>query len=216
MDHSARRCGRGNGAFLKGFGSSICPQNSSQLQRSNPSKIHFSVDRTGLDIYSKTFDITTFADNAVDYSSSNGAVSIDLAANITGQVLGVIAAPQHGGFADNDVLVDMFEVTGSAFDDVIRGSNASTYANSPLVFPDTNPFNELINNPGDNVLNGGAGNDVLEGRGGADTLNGGSGFDFASYESSPAAVTVRLADDTQTAIQPAETRPVIHSRRSKD
>ena len=72
-----------------------------------------------------------------------------------------------------------------------------------LVFPDSNSFNELINNPGDNVLNGGAGDDLLEGRGGADTLNGGSGFDFASYKSSPGAVTVRLPGvgaDTQTAL----------------
>jgi Ca2+-binding RTX toxin-like protein len=59
----------------------------------------------------------------------------------------------------------------------------------------------IINNPGENVLNGGNGNDLLEGRGGADTLNGGSGFDFASYESSPSSVSVRLqgvGTDTQS------------------
>jgi Ca2+-binding RTX toxin-like protein len=44
------------------------------------------------------------------------------------------------------------------------------------------------------VTFGGSGNDVLEGRGGGDVLNGGSGFDFASYESSPGAVTVTLQD----------------------
>src|SRR5262249_10224545 len=72
----------------------------------------------------------------------------------------------------------------------------------------------LINNPGDNVLNGGNGNDLLEGRGGADTLNGGLGFDFASYETSPAnvvgsvdfvstpfnGVKVQLPGSTQTSI----------------
>jgi Ca2+-binding RTX toxin-like protein len=149
------------------------------------------------------FDITTFADNSVDYSFSNAAVGVDLAANFPGQVLGVIEATPSGGFAEFDSLVDIFEVTGSGFDDIIRGSNASTYLNSKKVFPDSSPSNEIINNPGDNVLNGGAGNDILEGRGGADTLNGGSGFDFASYESSPGAVTVRLpgvGSDTQTAL----------------
>jgi Ca2+-binding RTX toxin-like protein len=59
-----------------------------------------------------------------------------------------------------------------------------------------------LHNPGNNVLNGGGGDDVLEGRGGADVLNGGPGFNYASYESSPAAVTVRLAgfgsNDPQT------------------
>ena len=78
------------------------------------------------------FDITTFADNSVDYSFSNAAVSVDLAANFPGQVLGVIEATPSGGFAQFDELVDIFEVTGSAFNDVIRGSNASTYLNSEI------------------------------------------------------------------------------------
>src|SRR5205823_2987653 len=59
----------------------------------------------------------------------------------------------------------------------------------------------------EDVLVGGGGSDVLEGRSGADVLVGGSftsdiDFDYASYESSPAAVTVRLkgVGDTQTAI----------------
>jgi Ca2+-binding RTX toxin-like protein len=162
----------------------------------------FTVDQE-LDDQFNPFDITTFADNSVDYGFSNAAVSVDLAANFPGQVLGVIEATPSGGFADFDQLVDVYEVSGSGFDDILRGSNASTYLNSSKVFPDSNTSNELINNPGDNVLNGGAGNDILEGRGGADTLNGGSGFDFASYESSPGAVTVRLpgvGSDTQTAI----------------
>jgi len=70
-------------------------------------------------------------------------------------------------------------------------------------FPNPQVSVELVNNPGDNVLNGGGGNDLLEGRGGADTLNGGDGLDFASYETSPGAVTVRLPGvgaDTQTQI----------------
>jgi Ca2+-binding RTX toxin-like protein len=136
-----------------------------------------------------------FNDTAVDYSNSNLKIFVDMEIPV-----------QHGGFAEGDVLTDVFEVTGSAFDDVIRGSNTSDYP------PDSTP--RLVNgtvsdlrlfftlhNPGDNVLNGGGGDDVLEGRGGADVLNGGSGLNYASYESSPAAVTVRLAgvvSDPQT------------------
>jgi hypothetical protein len=52
-----------------------------------------------------------FDDTAVDYSSSNLKVFVDLEASV-----------QHGGFAEGDVLTDVFEVTGSPFDDVIRGS----------------------------------------------------------------------------------------------
>jgi Ca2+-binding RTX toxin-like protein len=134
-----------------------------------------------------------FDDNSVDYSFSTAPVSIDLT-----------QPTQHGGFAEGDSLGDIFEVTGSAFDDVIRGSNVSDFPPDTSRTIDGLPhFFATINKPGQNVLNGGAGNDLLEGRGGADTLNGGSGFDTASYESSPSGVTVRLAgvgSDTQTAL----------------
>jgi hypothetical protein len=144
----------------------------------------------------RIFHFEVFDDNSVDYTSSTAPVSIDLT-----------KATQHGGFAEGDSLGDIFEVTGSRHDDVIRGSNTSDYP------PDTNRiidgqrnFFFTINKPGENVLNGGDGNDLLEGRGGADTLNGGPGFDLASYESSPAAVTVRLPGQRRPADRPCKRR----------
>src|SRR3954452_1800050 len=53
-----------------------------------------------------------FDDTSVSYASSNLKVFVDLERPV-----------QHGGFAEGDVLTNVFEVTGSAFDDVIRGSN---------------------------------------------------------------------------------------------
>src|SRR3984893_4649397 len=141
-----------------------------------------------------TFFVEVFSNNPVDYSASPAAVFVDLEQPV-----------QQGGFAQGDVLTDISEIIGTPFNDVIRGSNTSDYP------PDNIPFTTAgnpnpppdTNNPGNNTLNGGAGSDVLEGRGGADVLNGGLGFDFASYESSPGAVTVRLPGtggaDTQTA-----------------
>src|SRR5262249_27897442 len=137
-----------------------------------------------------------FNDTAVDYSNSNLKIFVDMELPV-----------QHGGFAEGDVLTNVFEVTGSAFNDVIRGSNTSDFPpdSTPVLVNGTVGDTKLfftLHNPGDNVLNGGGGDDVMEGRGGADVLNGGSGFNYASYESSPAAVTVRLAGvgsgDTQT------------------
>jgi Ca2+-binding RTX toxin-like protein len=175
--------------------------------------------------------IMTFADNAVSYALSPSAVNIDLGdntANITHNGTFAIAALQHGGAAEGDVLIDVFEVTGSAFDDIIRGSDSFVYLNPGAGTPgsasgfvvdfnagfpaaqdvplDSFPFQgqvgvAVVNNPGNNVLNGGGGNDLLEGRGGADTLNGGDGLDIASYETSPGAVMVQLPGvgaDTQT------------------
>ena len=131
--------------------------------------------------------VTVFAGNAVDYSQSTAPVFIDLE-----------RSTQHGGFAEGDRFFDgtMTGIDGSNFDDVIRGMD-------PLPNPDDLGITTTFNNPGVNIFNGGGGNDLLEGRGGADTLNGQSGFDLASYESSLAGVTVRLAGvngDTQTAL----------------
>jgi Ca2+-binding RTX toxin-like protein len=129
--------------------------------------------------------LTVFAGNAVDYSASTAPVFIDLR-----------QPTQHGGFAEGDDLGAMAGIDGSSFDDVIRGF-------SLFSAPEDQGITEIFNNPGQNIFNGGGGNDLLEGRGGADTLNGQSGFDLASYESSPAGVTVRLAGvngDTQTAL----------------
>src|SRR5262245_22580108 len=150
----------------------------------------------------RTTFVTIFADNAVSYAFSQSAVTIDLLTN-----------PQQGGYAQGDQLVDVFEVEGSLFNDIIRGSDSDPYFDSAQARAEsfTGTYQgrfDLINNPGDNVLIGGGGSDVLEGRGGADVLIGGSfngdfSLDFASYESSPAAVTVRLkgvGSDTQTAI----------------
>jgi Ca2+-binding RTX toxin-like protein len=129
--------------------------------------------------------LTVFAGNAVDYSQSTAPVFIDLR-----------QPTQHGGFAEGDDLGTMAGIDGSSFDDVIRGF-------SLFSAPEDQGITAIFNNPGQNIFNGGGGNDLLEGRGGADTLNGQSGFDLASYESSPAGVTVRLAGvngDTQTAL----------------
>jgi Ca2+-binding RTX toxin-like protein len=147
------------------------------------------------------FFFNVYDDNGVDYSFSPSPVFVDLESN-----------PQQGGFAQGDTLLfasnegplpGMFEIVGSPFDDTIRGGDLFTEIHSSgLIILD------IFNNPGNQVLIGGAGSDVLEGRGGADILVGGTftsdvSNDFASYESSPAAVTVRLAGvgpDTQTAI----------------
>jgi Ca2+-binding RTX toxin-like protein len=201
------------------------PDNSS----SPPDRSHafspFALFPNSHDGFEPTFYSTTYANNSVDYFLSNAAVSIDLVTNPPfafqqpapgASVLQVAAA--HGGYAEGDILKDVSTITGSFFDDVLRGSNASDYSNFIGAFREFNfetfpnwtidDF-EVINNPGNNELIGGNGSDVLEGRGGADLLVGGTfaadfDLDFASYESSPAAVTVQLAgvgnNDTQAAI----------------
>src|SRR5262245_38074409 len=80
--------------------------------------------------------------------------------------------PTYGGTAEGDILEGIENLTGSFYDDWLRGD----YHN--------------------NVLSGGWGDDRLQGRGGGDILNGGLGRDDALYWDSPAGVTVSLLWDT--------------------
>jgi Ca2+-binding RTX toxin-like protein len=146
---------------------------------------------TSADLVGQTLFFDAFEDTSVDYSFSPAPVFIDLERPI-----------QNGGGADfavGDTLINVFEVTGTGFNDVIRGSDnfpPSVRTNGVLT-------SGVVNDPGENVLKGGGGDDLLEGRGGADLLDGGPGLDTASYESSPAGVYVGLGgvgDDTTAPI----------------
>src|SRR6185369_16387800 len=76
---------------------------------------------------------------------------------------------QDTGGAGSDTLINIENLTGSAFDDTLTGdANANT----------------LSGLEGDDTLQGGAGND---------TLDGGTGNDTASYQDAAAGVTVSLA-----------------------
>jgi uncharacterized delta-60 repeat protein len=83
------------------------------------------------------------------------------------------------GWGDTDVLLNMENVRGSIYDDLIYGSAAA------------------------NNLNGDIGNDTLQGGAGNDTIDGGVAgpdrfTDFVSYSTSTAAVTVNLGTGTAT------------------
>lgn len=87
--------------------------------------------------------------DTIDYSGSSVGVTADLtAATGTGQ--------------GNDTLVDVQNVVGSDFDDIITGNALD---------------NVLSGNDGDDVVNGGAGNDTVTGGDDDDTLLGGAGDD---------------------------------------
>ena len=95
------------------------------------------------------------------YASSSAGVKVDL---------GLAGTAQAGdGDVLGDTLVNIENLTGSAYDDI------------------------LIGDSGANVLTGGSGNDTLTGNAGADTLDGGAGSDTAVYTASVLGVTVDLS-----------------------
>ena len=108
--------------------------------------------------------------DTVSYSGSDEAVTVDLEAG-TGE----------GGHAEGDVIVDVENVMGSGYGDVLGGDSSG---------------NRLSGIGGDDRLSGRGGNDVLEGGAGADRLLGGTGMDTVSYSGSDGAVTVDLEAGT--------------------
>ncbi|WP_304608584.1 calcium-binding protein [Inquilinus sp. Marseille-Q2685] len=101
--------------------------------------------------------------DTANYSESGARVTVDLAAG-TGA----------GGDAENDTLLNIENVVGSRFNDILVGSTA------------------------DNALSGGAGDDTITGGAGKDAIDGGTGSDTANYSTSNAAVTVNLATGINT------------------
>lgn len=96
--------------------------------------------------------------DTASYVDSTVAVNINLATNAN-----------SGGDAEGDILINIENISASAFNDSLVGDGR------------------------DNILNGNAGDDVMEGGAGADTLNGSTGIDTASYVTSSSAVNVNLA-----------------------
>lgn len=102
--------------------------------------------------------------DTASYSAATGAV-----------VASLIAPGTNTGEAAGDIYDSIENLTGSAFDDTLTGTNPS------------------VSGAGVNVLSGLAGNDVLQGRGGADVLDGGAGKDAASYADATGTIYASLA-----------------------
>lgn len=122
--------------------------------------------------------------NRAMYDWSNAAVTVNLQ-----------TGAGTGGDAEGDVLVNIREVVGSTFGDVLTGG---TFADVLLGAAGNDTIDggrradRLFGGEGDDSLAGGAGNDLLFGGLGADTIDGGSGIDTLSYARAAHAVVVHL------------------------
>jgi len=83
------------------------------------------------------------------------------------------------GWGDIDTLLNIEDLVGSDFNDIMRGDGGS---------------NRIVGRAGNDLLEGRGGDDEFEGNEGNDTIDGGAGFDEVSYggEGGPGAVNVDL------------------------
>jgi Ca2+-binding RTX toxin-like protein len=105
-----------------------------------------------------------------DYSQAASKVQVDLR----------IAGPQNTKGDGKDTLVGIEEVSGSAFNDLLRGSDGANRLSGGDGDDGLYGFGDKDNlkgEAGNDLLNGGDGDDVLDGAAGADTLQGGADND---------------------------------------
>ena len=86
-------------------------------------------------------------------NGGNGVDTADYSGASAGLRVDMLYAGQNNGEATGDLMLNMENLTGSAFNDDLRGTG------------------------GANDIGGGAGNDLIRGRGGDDTIGGGAGND---------------------------------------
>ena len=113
------------------------------------------------------------------YTTASVGVNVDL---------GLTGLAQNTVGAGIDTLLNIENLTGSAFNDLLFGNAANNVL-------DGRAGNDLVDGgAGNDLVDGGAGNDTLIGGAGDDILLGGSGTDTASYATATNRVTVNLAN----------------------
>ncbi|MES2677735.1 MAG: calcium-binding protein [Pseudomonadota bacterium] len=111
--------------------------------------------------------------DTANYSSAQIGIDADMGAHSV--IVGYSSAPD-GAIANQDILVDIENITGSNFGDIILGDSN----NNIIIAHDGN--DELDGGDGVDMIYGGRGNDVLDGGDGDDYLFGGGSQNTGANE----------------------------------
>ncbi|MBI1986286.1 MAG: FecR domain-containing protein, partial [Rhodospirillales bacterium] len=113
----------------------------------------------------------------------DGGAGVDTASyaeSLAGVIVNLASGQGFGGDAEGDTLINIENLTGSSFSDVLTGNDGD---------------NVLVGGGGDDVLAGGGGDDVLIGGEGNDVMIGGEGKDTVIIEGAFGNFTFSRADD---------------------
>jgi serralysin len=108
----------------------------------------------------------------------------------TGVTVSLLNGAGIGGEAEGDTLVNVENLIGSEYDDILVGNDGRNE------FYGGKGHDILKGGGGDDDLHGEFGNDTLKGGGGADNLWGGAGIDTAAYDTAEHGVFVSLGSGT--------------------
>lgn len=125
------------------------------------------------------------------YASSTAGVTVALSDDL----LFGLPGSGLGGEAQGDVLINIENLTGSAYDDSLSGSNLANTINglagNDRIFGYGGDDN-LSGGDGNDTIYAGTGNDILTGGSGSDYLNGEAGTDTVSYSNSAGAIGLTI------------------------
>lgn len=130
----------------------------------------------------------------------NGGAGVDTASFASSAETGVTVDLRVTGQQDTgqglDTLVAIESLSGSAWDDILTGDNASNGligGSGQDWLQSLKGADVLVGGDGADSVWGGDGDDILDGGDGDDTIDGGAGADMASYLTASSGVTVNLA-----------------------
>ncbi len=141
-----------------------------------------------------------------DYlNGGNGKDSAIYTASVAGVNIDLVSNENYGGAAAGDILINIENIYGSKYDDIIKGDdrhNGLLYGDEGADIIEGNGGKDsLFGGEGSDILSGGRGADILVGGEGADILTGGAGadmFKFSLLEDSSSLAYDSITDFKQT------------------
>ncbi len=112
--------------------------------------------------------------NTASYAAAGAGIAVSL-----------LAGTGSAGDATGDILSNIGNLTGSAFDDTLTGDNTD---------------NQIDGGAGNDSIVGGGGDDLLDGGAGSDVIDGGVGSDEVIIDADYADVTITRTGDTYTIV----------------